>query len=387
MYDVCIVGGGASGMVCAINGAERGRNVCIIEKNPAVGKKIYATGNGRCNITNLNCKNANDVLAFFRSLGLETVTEDEGRVYPRSSQAADVVFVLEKRLKELSVDIICGRQVDWVERSKEGFNIYCENEKYSSGCLVLACGGKAAPKFGTTGDGYALARQLGHNISKPLPVLTAIETEENLKQLKGVRASGMCSLIKKGEIAASEAGEVQFAEYGLSGICIFNLSRYLLLDDETDFDDYEISLDFSAVSDLFKERTVADVIRERRKIKGFRKKDILRTLLPEALAADIVRRAGIDGDGSAKDIKEAEIQKIADIFVSWKQRVKGAKGWNMAQCTKGGVALDEIDQITMQSLVTPGLYVTGELLDIDGPCGGYNLQNAWETGIKAGNNV
>ena len=378
-------------MVCAIAGAERGRKVCIIEKNPAVGKKIYATGNGRCNITNSNCENANYVLAFFRSLGLETVTEEEGRVYPASSQAADVVFVLEKRLKKLGVDIICGRQADWVESSDKegslGFSVYCERERFDCSSLVLACGGKAAPKFGTTGDGYALARQLGHSISKPLPVLTAIETMEPLSHLKGVRAAADCSLIRKGETVFREMGEVQFAEYGLSGICIFNMSRHLLLDEDTGFQDYNVSLDFTAPYGYLNGKNAEELIEERCGIPGFRKKDILRTMLPQALAADISGRAGLAPDEPAGSMTDSEIREVCQVMRSWKQQVKGAKGWQMAQCTKGGVSIEEIDMSTMESRVCPGLYVTGELLDIDGPCGGYNLQNAWETGIRAGKNV
>lgn len=386
-YDVCIIGGGASGMACAVNAAERGRKVCVIEKNPALGKKLYATGNGRCNITNMNCENAEDVLAFFRYLGLETITEGEGRVYPASGQAADVVFVLEKRLAHLRVDKMTGCPADWIAKCKDGFEISSGSRRIKCRKAVLACGGKAAPMYGTTGDGYALAQSMGHTVMKPVPVLTAIETQEDLSALKGVRAHALCRLLKRGKVMCEEAGEVQFADYGLSGICIFNLSRFLLLDEMTSFSDYEVELDLSS-SDP------DQLIRQRRNIPGFRIKDLLRTIVPQALATDIVRRA-VSGKGSQDDLLDDPADKATDEMTEmignmlrhWRVRVKGAKGWKMAQCTKGGVALDEVDELTMESRITKGLYITGELLDHDGPCGGYNLQNAWETGMRAGRNV
>lgn len=368
-------------MVCAIAAASRGRSVCIAEKNPALGKKIYATGSGRCNISNINCKNATQVLAFFRSLGLETVVEDEGRVYPRSSQAADVVFVLEKRLKHLGVEIMTGCSADWIAKQGGTFEVSCDGRIIRSRSAVLACGGKAAPMYGTTGDGYALAQSMGHTVNKPLPVLTAIETAQDLSHVKGVRAEAMCRLLRKGRAVCSEKGEVQFADYGLSGICIFNLSRYLLLDDDTSFSDYEVSLDLSGGNDI------AHLISDRMNIDGFKMKDLLRSFVPEALARDIVERAGLEKNAPAAGLSAEDTGMLCRQVTDWRVDVKGAKGWKMAQCTKGGVSLDELDTETMESKITEGLFITGELTDYDGPCGGYNLQNAWETGLKAGRNV
>lgn len=381
IYDVCIIGGGASGMVCAIAAAQRGRSVCLAEKNPALGKKIYATGSGRCNISNINCKNATQVLAFFRSLGLETVVEDEGRVYPRSSQAADVVFVLEKRLAHLGVKRMTGCCADWIAKRGGTFEISCDGKIIRSRKAVLACGGKAAPMYGTTGDGYALAQSLGHTVNKPLPVLTAIETTQDLSHVKGVRAEAVCRLLKKGTEVCSEKGEVQFADYGLSGICIFNLSRYLLLDEDTLFSDYEVSLDLSGGNDMVR------LITERKSVEGFKMKDLLRSFVPAALALDIADRAGLKKNAPASELSGAGIERLCTHVTDWRVNVKGAKGWKMAQCTKGGVSLDELDPETMGSKITEGLFITGELTDYDGPCGGYNLQNAWETGLKAGRNV
>lgn len=384
MYDVCIIGGGAAGMVCAVTAASRGKSVVIIEKNQALGKKICATGNGRCNISNSNCENAAKVLAFFNSLGLVTKTENEGRIYPASNQAADVVFLLEKRLNALGVQVMCGCAADWAAKKKNGFEVSCASRQISCRSLVLAAGGKAAPQFGTTGDGYSLALSLGHSISKPIPVLTAIETVEDISHLKGVRVAAECSLTRKGETVFRETGEVQFTDYGLSGICIFNMSRHLLLSEDIEFTDYKVRLDFGEPFFQRSERSdFLKMLKDRSGMPGFLNKDLLRSIVPQALAKDIVIRAGMD----PVQIQTGNMTDIMNIFCNWTVTVKGAKGWKMAQCTKGGVVLDEIDMETMESKMCSGLFLAGELIDYDGPCGGYNLQNAWETGLRAGENV
>ena len=384
MYDVCIIGAGAAGMMCGVVASERGLNVCIVEKNPAPGKKIYATGNGRCNISNVNCENANDVLAFFRSLGLVTVTEEQGRVYPASSQAADVVYVLEKRLKVNGVRIEAKHACDWVEKTGDGFEVCCGHERIRCAKLVVATGGKAAPIYGTTGDGYGLAQSLGHTVRKPVPVLTGIECDYDMTKLKGTRAGAVCSLTRHGEEVFREKGEVQFTEYGLSGICIFNMSRHLLLDERTSFGDYTVSLDFSCCSD--RSKVIESILTERSAIKGFRNRDLLVSMVPRALAEDIVKRTGLVPDEPATGSLDV-LRALAMEMAEWKTGVTGARGWKMAQCTKGGVAVEEIDPDTMESVISPGLFFAGEVLDYDGPCGGYNLQHAWETGMRAGRNV
>lgn len=383
MHDLIVVGGGASGMAAAVCAARRGLSVLILEKNPALGKKIYATGNGRCNITNTACENAADVLAFFRSIGIEIVEREEGRMYPGSFQAGDVVFMLKRAIDNLGVACETSFPVSWMEK-KEGFFVLSDGSReYAGRNVLIATGGKAAPKFGTVGDGYALAQTLGHKTVKPIPVLTAIECEGDFSSLKGVRVRALCSLIKGGESVFKEQGEVQFTDYGLSGIVIFNMSRYLLLDDYTSFSDYEIHLDFSDGRDIKKE------FMDRLNIDGMRGKDLLRSIVPEALATDIVRKTFKDMDSSvaASSLTEEVISGLENNIRCWRVTTKGAKGWQMAQCTKGGVSYEEVNRDTMESLLVPGLFFAGEVLDYDGPCGGFNLNHAWVTGIRAGNNV
>ena len=389
--NVIVIGGGAAGMVCAIAAARRGKSVTILEKNPAPGKKIYATGNGRCNITNKQCLNTKEVQTFFRSIGLEIFYDDEGRAYPVSRQAADVVFLLERELAALGVEFKGGRPVDWIAKIEDDkgrlYEISSGRESFTAGEVVIATGGKAGSKFGTTGDGYALAQSLGHTVCKPIPVLTAIECFGDFTKLKGIRSEAKCTLLKKGETVFTEEGEVQFTDYGLSGICIFNMSRYLLLAEGVSFNDYEISLDLSGDST---DDEIEKLIAGRRNIRGLKKVDALRGLVPEELAKYIVEKS-LSGCGDLNDslsgLTEDEIESICRNYRQLSFTVKGAKGWQMAQCTKGGVSLDEINMDTMESALCEGLFFAGEVIDYDGPCGGFNLQNAWETGLKAGANV
>lgn len=349
-YHICIIGAGASGCAAAITAAERGRDICILEKNKEVLRKVAATGNGRCNISNTNCEEVKDVADFFEDLGIYFAEEDEGRLYPYNRSAATVVEVLEGKLKELGIDIYTETEVKEIE---EGFTVKTSKGIFTADKLLIASGGKSGPQFGTTGDGYIFARKLGHTVSTLIPSLTAIECEGNFKKLKGIRALASVTLRKDGKDIASERGEVQFTEDGLSGICIFNLSRYLKVEKGENFREgirrFTVSVDF--LPDMDEEK--AHKLIEKVGIVSLLKKPLL----------DIITE-----------------QNIKDFEVT----VTGAKGWKQSQVTAGGVVTDEIDMSTMESRLVPGLYLAGEVIDYDGPCGGYNLTNAWMTGIKAG---
>lgn len=398
-YDVAIIGGGASGMAAAIELKMSSPDcaVIIIEKNDALGRKIRATGNGRCNIANKNANGYIEIMKFFMKIGLMTRSCDGDLVYPYSESAADVVDLLTARLDELGVDLMLSTMVSEIEPMPEKNNnsaAYTDNvlmdRRYSIRCshqytngstshdtiaadqVILAVGGKAGPAFGTTGDGYAIARKLGHTVVTPIPVLTSVECAEWDKEcrpsaasLAGIRARGIVSLycdetgaFTEDTKVFEEAGEIQFTKYGLSGICIFNMTRFMRYsraDGET-LDQFRIKID------LFPEGN----IRELEAVSG--RPDVLRTVLKKELA-DYVRANGIES------IHELTFTPSA------------IRGWKDAQATSGGVDLGEIDPMTCESRLQPGLYITGELLDYDGPCGGYNLSNAWHTGLKAAQSI
>lgn len=371
MIDICIIGGGAAGMTAAIAAAEENPNakILILEKKNQPGKKILASGNGKCNLSNVNCENCGQTLDFFAGLGLLTRTDGEGRIYPYTEEAAAVRDALVRRLAELGVKVETAAEVSGITRG-EHFIVELRNKAVEAKKVLISCGGKAGPDFGSTGDGFRFAKSLGHTVTKLIPVLTAVEVKEDVKRLSGIRAKGSVSLCYKGRTLFSEKGEIQFTDTGISGICVFNLSRFLLLPAgkalEGGFDEYEIFIDFFPdISDL---RTLLT----ERSGRGFTGEHLLRYLVRRPVAEMIYAECGGDIDHSCVMLKAFPLSP------------KGVKGWNFAQATKGGVPLDELCENSQASAKVPGLYFAGEVLDYDGPCGGYNLQNAWETGYRAG---
>ena len=357
-YDVCIIGAGASGLAAAASMSD-GIKICLMEKNDIPGKKVMATGGGRCNITNAACINKALTLEFFKSLGLETYQDDEGRYFPYSNHAPDVVGILMRAVEGKDVDIITGtaangiRQVNEKAGDGERFQIEYTARGGKKGSVaadnvLLAVGGKAAPQLGTTGDGYGMARVLGHRVERVYPILTAIECGD-LSDIKGVRAKCRISLYRDRALLISELGEVQFTADGISGICVFDITPYIRAEEGESF------------------------------IQALRHFSVELDLAPDFDEEEIFRRKSTFGILSEKLAQKVGINELK----RWRLPVKGVKGWKQAQCTAGGVTLDEIDMETMESRLVEGLYFSGEIINVQGPCGGYNLQNAWETGIKA----
>lgn len=360
-YDLCIIGGGAAGLAAAAS-FNKDASVCVLEKNDLAGRKVMATGGGRCNLTNSACENRETVLEFFRNIGLETWCDSEGRYYPYTNRASDVVAALMSKAGD-NVEFRYGFDVKVVSRVKggpddiSGFMISGkssgnDSEMIFADRVLLAMGGKAGPQFGTAGDGYTIARTLGHTVTRVFPILTGIEcTAEDVDfaDLKGIRARGRLTLHKDNKPLKEENGEVQFTEDGISGICVFNLTPYIRA---------EIG---EKPADAMKRYTITA--------------DLAADFSEEEIAA----RQSSFGIVTAKLAEVIRPEKLK----SWTLQVTGVKGWREAQATSGGVDLDEIDMQTMESKLVKGLFFAGEILNIQGPCGGFNLQNAWETGIKA----
>ena len=375
-YDLVIAGGGAAGLAAAASfieeqnrdGEGEPAKICILEKNDALGRKINATGGGRCNLTNQACPGREETLAFFRRMGIETWQDSEGRYYPYTNKASDVSKALVDAVSS-SADIKCGFTVKVISR--------IQPDDGSEGCfmitgmqgsamemvfadkVLMAMGGKAGPQFGTTGDGYTIARTLGHTVTRVFPILTGIECQAegvDFASLKGVRAKGTVILTKDGKPIVRDTGEIQFTEDGISGICVFNLTPHIKAEKGERFDD--ALRRFSIILDLAPDFT-EEQIASRERVFG---------ILTEKLAA-------VFDKADAARIKH------------WELTITGIKGWRDAQATFGGVALDEIDMDTMESRLVPGLYFAGEIIDAQGPCGGFNLQNAWETGMKAARGI
>ena len=417
--DVVIIGGGASGLAAAITLRMRTKlDVLVIEKLDEPARKIRATGSGRCNITNTAAADYLKIVSFFTQIGLVTKSYENGLVYPYSESAADVADILIARTKQLGAELACGEEVVSVskEQGADTDRSFAVVSKYKDAdgehevsteakYVILACGGKAGPMFGTTGDGYRIARSLGHSIVTPVPVLTGIECAEWDKDrrpcavsLAGTRSRGVVSLYKKGQHGGDtvedadrtdkifeEEGEIQFTKYGLSGICIFNMTRHMRFDSAGG----ESLSDFVITADLFPGRDIEKVLRVRRD-RAFpheRTSEVLRGVLKENVAEYVLGSVyATDREPSDKEIRsipDREMTAIGDAVHSMTFHPVRLRGWKDAQATAGGVSLREIDEETSGSKLVDGLYITGELADKDYQCGGFNLSNAWISGLRA----
>ncbi len=376
MYDIAIVGGGAAGMAAAVTAriANRKASIVILEKNDMLGKKLYATGNGRCNLANKDAYGCYDVLFLFEEIGMMCMEDLEGRFYPSSQMAEDAVFFLESFIRSHHIDVMTKTPVDGVEPLADGgFAIKSGVRTVHARQVLLAPGGKAGPMYGTTGDGYIMARHLGYRVSPVYPALTGIET--NVKSLKGVRTRALVRLYRQDDLIYEEYGQVQFTDYGMSGIVVMNASSLISLRGGLTFDDYELVLDFAP------ERIDAELnaLLGHRMEKGFAP---LRGFVPAKLAAYLQEHADHVLEDPEVDNNEQKVY-FDEIRESHFQ-VTGVHGWKTAQCTCGGVTLDQIVEKTMASRLHEGLYFAGEILNECGPCGGFNLTQAFFTGLKAG---
>ena len=400
-YDIAVIGGGASGLAAAITSARmaEGASVAVFEKKETTGKKLSAAGNGRCNISNVGCESLEQVMDFFGSVGISLRKDDEGRLYPYAEEGAEVTALLTACARNEGVEFFLNSEIKGMEAEPcGGFLLFVggkdadgdgtSGKRVTAKNVLLATGGKSYASMGTTGDGYIMARKLGHRVSRLVPALTGIEVCEDLTALKGVRVKAEASLFKDGKMVFSERGEVQFRADSLSGICIMNMSRHIRRDGE-----YEIRI--NTVPDFGPEE-LGQMLRSRFAVKGLTAEEALKTLVKKPLAQYALKNAGMRADDKAIMFLDTEeefcgreqgrqkLESLAKELCNMSFKVKDLKGWNEAQVTAGGVELSEVNSITMESKLVPGLFFSGEVLDYDGPCGGYNLHHAWLTGIRAG---
>lgn len=377
IYDICIIGGGAAGLACAaeVTKLVPGISVFIVEKNDVPGRKILSTGNGRCNLSNVKCPEHEAVLRFFDSIGVVTRTDEEGRIYPYSEDAKDVAGALTDAAVNGEAEIVTGAVCTACSFDEEEMlyettvsvkNADSEKEfSIISRRVLLATGGKAAPKLGTTGDGYRIVRKFYHTVTKLAPALTAVETHEDLSGLAGVRAKVRITLISHGGSLFEENGEIQFTDYGISGICVFNMSRFMEIPEGrtliNGFDDYAVEIDF--LPDIKDAGMLVEAHPD------------LRSIVKRPVADMILEKSGEDPEMTAWLIKHFMVHP------------SGLRGWDHAEITRGGIPLQEIKMDRMESKYFPGLFFAGEIIDFDGPCGGFNLENAWETGLRAAHAV
>lgn len=377
-YDAIIIGAGAAGMAAAIVAKQENFDLklMVLEKMDRPGLKVAASGNGRCNITNTSCPDYLGTMKFFQSIGIMTRDDGRGWIYPYNEEAKSVVAVLKETMKRQGTELFCGKRVKGVnqiigEDSSKGrvqrhslfeIEVDGEDERYIAKKVLISTGGKSGPKLGTTGDGFIMARSLGHTIRTLVPSLTTIETYEDVRYLAGVRAKARVTLYFNGIPVAAEDGEVQFTEKGISGICVYNLTRYMT---ELPLDSYGVRIDF--LPDVW---DIEELLIDRKGLMG--NEDMLLTMVKRPLRKLIENQACGD------------LHEMSNLIKEFPLSVKNLGGWRQAQVTRGGVDLSEVNHQTQESTIVDGLFIAGEVLDYDGPCGGFNLNNAWQTGIKAG---
>lgn len=402
--DVCIIGGGPAGMMAAITVMDNlnGRNcqVTIVEHKDKLGKKLLATGNGRCNFANdviddmsfrgentpfaynvINRYDLNQILDFMRRIGV-LHTSLNGYYYPRSLQAATVCDALKLKLDSLKADVCCNVNVTGLEKNDRGFIIKTDAEDISAKYVVISMGGKSYKSLGSDGSGYKLAKKIGHRITKLYPALTGLVANGlDFKVCSGVRVRGKISLLVKDRRICCSEGEIQFADYGISGIPVFQISRYA-----SEYigrgDRVQTVIDFVPEYDILDiKETIRDILDNNKKQTIL---SALNAFIPVKLAKAILKRLRVDASAGAKRIDNGILISIAGELKGLKIGIERDCGFDKAQVTAGGVDTLEVSEKTLESKLADGLYFAGEILDVDGNCGGYNLHFAFASGNIVG---
>ena len=406
-YDLIVVGGGAAGMMAAVTAARQGAEVCLVERNPKVGRKLYITGKGRCNVTN-HCA-AEEVLAavprngrflystmsrtppawveeFFTGLGVPLKVERGNRMFPASDKSADIIDALFRELRRLRVPILQGRvsSLNCREGAVQAVEIGEDKSLTGFSCqaVILATGGLSYPATGSTGDGLRIAAGLGHTVVEPRPSLVPLESDDGFcGRMQGLALKNVLLTIRgrKGKIIYREQGELLFTHFGLSGPLVLSASAHMR---EFDREQYTCSIDLKPA--LEEQVLDARLVRELAEGANRNMDHVLGALAPRLLVPVLLERAGIPGDKKARDVTREERRRLLELFKAFSVSVSGPRPIAEAIVTAGGIKVGEIDPKTMASKKVSGLFFAGEMIDVDAYTGGFNLQIAWATGRAAG---
>ncbi len=399
METVIVIGGGASGLMAAITAAEdKSRRVILLERQQRIGRKLLATGNGRCNLTNTGASLENyhgeqegfaapalekfgpaQALDFFHGLGLLTVAEQGGRVYPLSDSANSVLDLLRFALDRAGVELRCACPARAIERRSNGYAVVTDTERLEADYVIVACGGAAGAKLGGVMDGYQLLNPLGHKRTALRPALVQLLTApEYPRALKGIRADGELKLRAGGQVLCRSLGEIQFTENGVSGPAAFDISRTAAQIGEGG----ELSMNF--FRSLSPEELMTLLRRRCETFPELPASELFTGMLHNRLGRMLVKYAAIPQELTIGRLEKARLEKAAGAALDFRLKLLGAEGFDKAQVTAGGIKTTGFNPETLESWFMPGLFVCGELLDVDGDCGGYNLQWAWSSGRLAG---
>lgn len=404
--QLIIIGAGPAGIMAAIAAAEKGKKVLLLDRNKSIGKKLLISGAGRCNLTNNipfeqffeNYHNGDflrnvfaqfsnqDLMRFFEDKGLKLVVERGQRVFPASQSAQDVLDFFRKILEKMHVQLWFHNRVIRIEKQQDGiFRILSKKTKIFSKSVILATGGKSYPQTGSTGDGYRFARSLGHTIIKPTPVLCGINLKEAwIKQWQGISLKNVeIKAISGKKVISREFGEAIFTHYGISGPVVLDISRCLA--EIRNYSGIKISIDFKPALDtkMLETRLVSEFRENTNKAL----KNIMKNLLPQNIIDEFLLMAGLSREIKGNQITVSQRNTLISLLKNFQLTFKSLRGFDEAIVTRGGVTVNEVNPKTMESRILPGLFFAGEILDIDGKTGGFNLQAAFSTGFVAGENV
>ena len=400
MRHVIVIGGGASGLVAAITAARNGAKVTIIEKNDRLGRKILSTGNGRCNLTNEymtpSCFRSDDLeivshvlekfgyesaVHFFEELGI-VLRNRQGYVYPISDQASTVADALQMEVMFQQIHCVLGQTATNISKNREKFVVKTEQATFSGDAVILATGGKAASKLGSDGSGYELAKRMGHHMAPVLPALVQLKCKgQSFKQVAGVRTQAKVTLFIDSEAVSADEGELQLTNYGISGIPVFQISRFA---SKGLYKKQKVwaELDFMPIKS---DEEFYKFIVERIKARGQKSaEDFLFGMFHKKIIEWLLKTANINAGKLIRDLSQKELEQLIELCKHFKIEIENHNGFEQAQVCAGGVKTTEVNVDTLESIFEENLYLIGELLDVDGICGGYNLQWAWATGYIAG---
>ncbi|TAH72161.1 MAG: NAD(P)/FAD-dependent oxidoreductase [Anaerolineaceae bacterium] len=411
MKEILVIGGGASGMIAAISAARSGHKVILLEKNEKLGKKLYITGKGRCNLTNA-CDDRHtffenvisnpkflykayyqlstfDVIDFFEKLGLKTKIERGNRVFPLSDKSSDVISVLRDELVRLGVDIRYNSEVSDIiinDGKFRGIKLKNNHEEMYGNSVIIATGGLSYPLTGSTGDGYKFAKKVGHTITDLSPSLVPLYVSETyIKDLMGLSLKNISITIRSGQKEIyKDFGELLFTHFGVSGPIILSASRYIIpyINHK---DALTISIDLKPA--LTFQQLDTRILRDFDEFKNKQFKNSLSHLLPNKLIDVIIPLSSINSEKQVNSITKEERLNLVHLLKNFTFNITKLAPYNQAVITKGGVSVKEVDPSTMESKLIKNMYFVGELLDLDALTGGFNLQIAWSTGYLAGESV
>ena len=400
--EIAVIGGGASGLMAAITAKKSGKEVVILERKDRILKKVLITGNGRCNITNVNANISNyfgknissvenilnkftpqDTINFFNGLGIVCNEENRGKVYPLSGQASSVVDALRFEAEKLGIKIETEFYVRKIEKDGFKFKIYSEDrKKIEAGRVILAAGGQSYPELGSNGSGFELAKELGHSVTKLSPSIVQLKTEKNqVKGLQGIKTDVAVTAYGDNKKICTYDGELLFTDYGISGNVVFNISFVMPL-----YKDVEFEIDFM---EKFDYNELYEMLKERKKIMShLTMENYFNGMINKKLGQFLSKVSGIEKlSKPVKDLSDSDIRKLCTVLKKYRVKILETTGFKNAQVTAGGVSLDEVNTETLESKIVKGLYFSGEVLDVYGECGGFNLQWAWASGYIAGENA